>query len=37
MRVFDGSHPSCIFEGRHKSVLSVSNVSLTTMTEQELG
>jgi Protein of unknown function (DUF4232) len=36
LRVFDGSHPSCIFEDRQKSVLNVSHVSLITLTEQEL-
>ena len=37
LRVFDGSHPSCVFEDRQKSVLEVSDLSLTTLTEQELG
>jgi len=37
MRVFDASHPSCVFEDRQKSILNVSDVSLATLTEQELG
>ena len=37
LRVFEGSHPSCIFEDRQNSVLNVSGVFLTALTEQELG
>lgn len=37
LRVFDGSRPSCVFNDGHTSVLSVSDVSLTTLSAQELG
>jgi len=37
VRVFGGSNPSCLFEGRQNSVLNVSDVSLVTLTQQQLG